>query len=900
MTIRNLDRMFAPRSVALIGASAREGSIGQVVLKNLTGAGFAGRVMAVNPKAAAMNGSLGGVELVADVASLPEAPDLAVIATPAQTVPGLISELGAKGTRAAVVITAGFAELGEEGKALQMKILEAAKPTLMRIVGPNCLGVMVPGVGLNASFAHLTPLKGDIAFVSQSGAIVTAVLDWATTRGIGFSHVVSFGGMSDVDFGDMLDFLAQDPKTRSILLYVESVREARKFMSAGRQAARLKPVIVIKAGKHAAAAKAAASHTGALAGSDAVYEAAFQRAGMLRVDSLDDLFEAIETLSTRPERKPLAGTKLSILTNGGGVGVLATDFLLDLGGRLAEITPETLAALDAVLPRTWSRGNPVDIIGDAPAERYTAAIDLLLKDKNTDALLVMNCPTAVVDNVAAAHVVADAALKSGKPVFTSWLGDAGARAGREVFLNRHVPTFDTPNQAITAFMNQVRYQRNQRLLMEIPPAGPAWPNRDLASARRIVDTVLAEKREWLNEMESKALLAAYGIPVVDTRIVRDVEEAARVAAEIGFPAALKILSPQITHKTDVGGVALGLENADAVRAAATKMLTDVGLAAPHATIEGFTIEAMVSRPSAFELILGVVDDATFGPVILFGQGGTAVEVIRDKAMALPPLNRVLAEDLIRRTRISHLLEGYRDRPGADFDAISGTLMALGDLVADLPEVFELDINPLWADHRGVIAVDARVRVRPPLLAGTRRLAVRPYPSSLEGELRDRKGDVFPMRPVRPEDTALIDDLLEHTDPEDLRMRFLSPLRRLPRQLAARLTQIDYDREMAFVVYTDESRKELAAVGRLSEDPDRERAEYAILVRTDKQGIGLGHSLMKHLIAYAEYRGVGEIFGHVLRENGHMLDLCEALGFVRERLEGEPGVVEMRLALPKAK
>ncbi len=898
MTIRNLDKMFSPRSVALIGASTREGSVGRVLLKNLAGAGFAGSIVGVNPRAAALGGRIDGIEAVADVKDLKEAPDLAVIATPPQTIPGIIEELGARGTRAAVVITAGFGELGEEGKALQAQMLAAAKPTLMRIVGPNCLGVMVPGAGLNASFAHLTPLKGDIAFVSQSGAIVTAMLDWATTRGIGFSHVVSLGGMADVDFGDMLDFLAQDPQTRSILLYVESVREARKFMSAGRQAARLKPVIVIKAGKHAAAAKAAASHTGALAGSDAVYEAAFQRAGMLRVDSIDDLFEAVETLSTRPERKPLAGTKLTILTNGGGVGVLATDYLLDIGGRLAELTPETVAALDAVLPRTWSHGNPVDIIGDAPAERYAASIDLLLKDKNTDALLVMNCPTAVVDNVAAAHVVADAVAKSGKPVFTSWLGDAGAQEGRQVFLTRKVPTFDTPNQAITAFMHQVRYQRNQRLLMEIPPAGPAWPDRDLARARQIVDTVLAEKREWLNEMESKSLLAAYGIPVVDTRIVKDAEEAARTAVEIGFPVALKILSPQITHKTDVGGVALGLESGDAVREAGKKMLAAVAKAAPQAKIEGFTVEAMVSRPSAFELILGVVDDATFGPVILFGQGGTAVEVIRDKAMALPPLNRVLAEDLIQRTRISRLLKGYRDRPGADFEAIAGTLMALGDLVADLPEVSELDINPLWADHGGVVAVDARVRVRPPLLQGTRRLAVRPYPSSLEGRLEDRKNHVYPMRPIRPEDTPLIDDLLDHTDPDDLRMRFLSPLRRLPRQLAARLTQIDYDREMAFVVFTDESRKELAAVGRLSEDPDRERAEYAILVRTDRQGIGLGYALMQHLIGYAEYRGVGQIFGHVLRENHHMIDLCETLGFTRERLDGEPGVVEMVLALPK--
>ncbi|HEY4344114.1 MAG TPA: bifunctional acetate--CoA ligase family protein/GNAT family N-acetyltransferase [Parvibaculum sp.] len=892
MSIRNLDKMFAPKSVALIGASSKAVSVGQVLLKNLTTAGFQGSVAAVNPHTP----DLGRIKAVANIAALAETPDLAIVATPPQTVPGIIEELGRRGTKAAVVITAGFGELGDEGRALQARMLEAARPSLMRIAGPNCLGIMVPGVGLNASFAHLNPLKGDIAFVSQSGAVVTAMLDWATTRGIGFSHIVSLGGMSDVDFGDMLDYLARDPQTRSILLYIESVRDARKFLSAGRQAARLKPVLIIKSGRHAAAAKAAASHTGALAGSDAVYQAAFRRAGMLRVDGIEDLFDAVETLSTRPERKPLAGSRLAILTNGGGVGVLSTDFVMDEGGRMAELAPETITALDAVLPRTWSRANPVDIIGDAPASRYAASIELLLRDPNTDAILALNCPTAVVDNVAAAHAVADAAEKSSKPVFTSWIGDQGARAGRQVFMDRKVPTYETPNQAIHAFMLQLRYQRNQRLLMEIPPAGPAIPDHDLAKARKIVKTVLAEKREWLNEWEAKSLLGAYGIPIVETRTVHDADEAAQAAGEIGFPAVLKILSPDITHKTDVGGVALGLETAEAVRDAAKMMIENVGRAAHGARVEGFTVQRMVSRPHALELILGIVDDATFGPAILFGQGGTAVEIIRDKAMALPPLNRVLADDLIRRTRVSKLLEGYRGRPPADFSAIAGVLMALGDLAADLPEVWELDINPLWADEDGVVALDARVRVRAAKESGTARFAVKPYPADLEGVIKGRDGRAFPMRPIRPEDTQLIDTALENTAPEDLRMRFLSPLRRLPRQLAARLTQIDYDREMAFVVFTDDSKAEVAAVGRLSEDPDRERAEYAVLVRTDRQGLGLGYALMAHLIAYATSRGVGQLFGHVLRENTPMLDLCDAFGFTRDRIDGEPGVVEVVLDL----
>lgn len=893
MSIRNLDRMYAPRSVALIGASARPGSVGNVLLANLLGAGLPGPVRAVNPK----GGEILGQPVFRDVASLPEAPDLAVIATPPQGVPQLIGELGRRGTRAAVVITAGFGELGEAGRKLQAEMLAAARPHLLRIAGPNCLGIMAPGNGLNASFGHVQPAKGHVAFVSQSGAVVTAVLDWATSRGIGFSHIASLGGMSDVDFGDMLDFLAADPQTKSILLYIESIRDARKFMSAGRQAARLKPVIVIKAGRHAAGARAAASHTGALAGSDAVYQAAFRRAGMLREFGIEDLFDAVETLSTRSERRPILGERLGILTNGGGVGVLATDFLIDEGGRLAEISDDAIAILDKVLPRTWSRANPVDIIGDADAARYTHGMEALLADRGTDALLVMNCPTAVVNNLFAAHAVIEAAEKSSKPVFTNWLGDKGARDARAAFQEHGIPTYDTPTGAIRAFMLHVRHNRNQRLLMQIPDApGPDRSKHDRAAARSLIEKALGEGREWLSEAEAKLLLAAYGIPVVETRIVASGAEAAQVAGELGFPVALKILSRDITHKSDAGGVALGLENAEAVSEAATRMLRRVSRLYPDARIEGFTIQQMVRKPGAFELILGIVDDATFGPVILFGQGGTAVEVVRDKAMALPPLNRVLADDLISRTRVSRLLEGYRNQKPADREAIAMALMALGDLAADHPEVAELDINPLWADAVGIVALDARVRVMPAKSTGTARFAIRPYPVSLEGELVDRHGRTYPLRPIRPEDAPLTDDLLAHTDPEDVRLRFLSPLRKLPRQLAARLTQIDYDREMAFVIFTDETRKEFAAVGRLSEDPDRERAEFAIIVRSDLHGHGLGYALMKKLIAYGRARGVGEIFGHVLRENRSMLNLCDDLGFTRHPIEGDPSLVETRLKL----
>lgn len=895
MTVRNLNALFAPRSVALIGASGRAGAIGRVLLDNLLSGGFAGPVMAVNPKGE----RIGEIEVARDVASLPETPDLAVIATPPETVPGLIAELGARGTRGAVVITAGFGEQGDEGRALQQRMLAAARPHLLRIVGPNCLGVMVPGIGLNAGFAHIAPAAGEIAFLSQSGAIVTAVIDWAADRGIGFSHMVSLGGMADVDFGDMLDYLARDPGTRSILLYVESITNARKFMSAGRAAARLKPVVVLKAGRHVAGARAAASHTGALAGSDVVYQAAFRRAGMLRVLGLEELFDAVEVLSAHPERRPLLGERLAILTNGGGAGVLATDFLEDEDGSLAELAPETIAALDQLLPATWSRANPVDIIGDAPGARYRGSMAALLADKNADAVLALNCPTAVADNVDAARAVVDAGKGSAKPIFTVWLGGAGARAARAVFEQADVPTFETPQQGVRAFMHRVRYQRNQRLLMEIPPSQAGQSMRDQTAARAPIERALREGREWLSEPEAKAVLAAYGVPIVETRTAASPAEAAVLASELGFPVALKIVSPDITHKSDVGGVALALDDAAAVRAAAAAMLVRLADQQPAARLAGFSVQPMAARPSAFELILGLVADDIFGPVVLFGHGGTAVEILDDKAMGLPPLNLVLAHDMIRRTRIFRLLQGYRDRPGADLDAVAAAIVTLGEMAADLPEIAELDINPLWADAHGILALDARIRVAP---AGagdpSRRFAIRPYPAELETVLTDRVGDRYQLRPIRPEDAPLYEALVAGVGPELARLRFFSPIARLPRQLVARLTQIDYDREMAFTALrtTPAGEPEIAGGVRLTADPDNERGEYAILVRPELHDRGLGTALMTHMIAYAKARGLGEVHGLVLRENDRMLRLCDQLGFTRHSVEHDPALIEVRLAL----
>ena len=912
MTIRNLDALFKPRSIALVGGSRRDGSLGAVLARNLFKGGFEGPILPVHPR----HESLEGVLAYPSVEALPLAPDLAVIATPPESVPQLIAEFGARGTRAAVVITAGFGEGGDSGGAgLKQQLLDAAKPHLLRIVGPNCLGTMVPGLGINASFAHVAPPPGDLAFVTQSGAMVTAMLDWAAPRNIGFSKIVSLGDKADVDFGDLLDYLAMDAETRAILLYVESVAHARKFMSAARIAARNKPVIVIKGGRHAEGAKAAASHTGALAGADAVYDAVFERAGMLRVYSLEELFDAAETLSNYATANSTAtgggeeggGARLAILTNGGGLGVLATDALIDEGGKLADLAPQTIAALDANLPKTWSRGNPVDIIGDAPGSRYKAAMEALLSDPNTDAVLAMHCPVAVADPVEAAQAVIDAYQENEKkkrhrPIFAAWVGDYAVGAARQLIDRAGLPQYPTPEQAVRAFMHLVRYRHNQSLLMRVPPSVPETAAPDTAAVRAIITAALAEGREWLNEAEAKQALAAYGIPTLSAEVVAGPREAGAAAARIGGPVALKILSRDITHKSDIGGVMLDLEGADAVAQAAEAMLKRVGEAAPQARLQGFTVQAMCRRPQAEELILGVVSDPQFGPVMLFGQGGTAVEVINDKALALPPLDPVLAEAMMQQTRVYKLLQGYRDRPPAALSEITNALIRLSQLVIDIAEVSEVDINPLLADSEGVIALDARIRLDAAPIGegagkstGSERLAIRPYPKSLEQTFTLPDGQKVFVRPLRPDDAPGLRSGFKRLDPEDVRMRFFSHMREMSPIMAARLTQLDYNREMALAAFpaggTD--RRGLGVV-RLVADPDNQSAEFAITIRSEDKGRGLGRALMQRIMDYAVQRGIGEIWGDVLADNGRMLALCDELGF--ERTGVEDGIVHVRHTL----
>ena len=873
MSIRYLDDLFEAHSVAVIGASQRPHSVGATVLHNMIEGGFSGSLFPVNPK----YDTLAGRKAYARVGELPAVPELAVICTPPATVPGIIGELGACGTRAAIVLTAGLGTIkDEQGRSLRQTMLAAAKPHLLRILGPNCVGLLVPGMHLNASFAHTNALPGKLAFVSQSGALVTGVLDWATSRGIGFSKFISLGDSADVDFGDVLDYLASDADTHAILLYIEDIQHARKFMSAVRAAARNKPVLAIKAGRAPEGAKAAASHTGALAGADDVYDAAIRRAGMLRVFSTEELFDAVETLA---RAHPLTGERLTIMTNGGGPGVMATDALIASQGQLATLSDATCAQLDAILPATWSHGNPVDIIGDAPAKRYLQTMEILVQDSQSDAILFIHAPTAIVSSVEIADTLVPLVRKTARNIIACWLGgDAVARA-RHIFAEAGIPTYDTPEEAVRGFMQIVQYRRNQNLLMQVPPSLLADFIPERAKAQAVIRDALAGGKHMLSEPEAKTLLAAYGIPVVETRIAYTIEEAVQAAQQIGFPIAVKILSPDITHKTDVGGVALNLETPDMVHAAALAMHKRLQELRPDARLQGFSVQAMARRPQAHELIVGVTTDPVFGPVILFGQGGIAVEVTADHAIGLPPLNMVLARELISRTRVAKLLGGYRDRPPADIDAICRSLIQVSHLVTDIAEVAELDINPLLADHHGIIALDARIRVSSAAIASLDRLAIRPYPEELEEQII-WQGKPLLLRPIKPEDVPEHVAFFNALDPQDVRYRMFIRMRELQPSQLARLTQIDYDREMALIATRrqEDGTSETLGVARAVADPDNIAAEFAIIVRSDLKGQGLGKILLAKLINYCRSRSTQRMVGEALSHNRRILNLASQFGF----------------------
>ncbi|MBF8271351.1 MAG: yfiQ [Magnetococcales bacterium] len=867
---KNLRFLFNPTSIAVLGASTRPGSIGSLICRNLLQGGFSGPIMPVNPK----HESVGGILAYATVENLPKVPDLAIICTPPPTVPDLIKKLIHKGTRAAIVITAGMQMHHDaNGRNLRDVLLQLAREGGMRLLGPNCLGLLVPDIGLNASFSHINANPGHIAFVSQSGAMCTAVLDWANSQKIGFSHFISLGDALDLDFGDVIDYLGMDAKTRAILLYIESIHERRGFMSAARAAARNKPILVIKSGRVPEGVQAAASHTGAMAGSDKVFDTAIRRAGMLRVYEIDELFAAVETLA---RARPLKGSRLGIVTNGGGIGVIAVDSLMEKGGVLAQLKPQTIQALDAVLPPTWSKSNPVDIIGDASGDRYGKTVALLAASDDVDALLVMHAPTATADSTEAALATIAAAKQFNTNILTCWVGGQGVAEARLAFHQANIPTHESPERAVTAFLHMVRYAKNQEMLMETPPSVLEDFHPATATSRLMIENNLAADKEMMSEAESKAVFSAYGIPTVETHIAKTPEEASAISKGMRFPIALKILSEDIPHKSDMGGVDLFLDSPQVVKSAADSMLKRITEKMPHARLQGFSVQEMAIRPGAHELLVGMTTDPIFGPVIVFGQGGTAVEVIDDSAIALPPLNMNLARELVSRTRI-------RDRKPVNMEALCTVLLKVSQLIVDIPEIIEMDINPLFADEHGVIAVDGRIRISTSgrMVGSGQRLAIRPYPKELEETWYLDGNRPVLLRPIRPEDEPQHHEFLSRLSPEDLFSRFLSVRKALPHPEMARLTQIDYNREMAFIASIKDSltgQRETLGVNRIFLDLDKDSCEFAIVVRSDIKGHGLGGKLMQKTIDYCHLRGVRIMEGYVDPANHRMIEFVKSFGF----------------------
>ncbi|MGY3486519.1 acetyltransferase [Bradyrhizobium sp. USDA 4011] len=862
---------------------------------NLKACGFSGRIAVVNPNYTAIDGEV----TFPDLKSLPFVPDLLAITAPATAIPGIISDAAAVGVAGAVILSSG---LGHGVGSFAETVARTARMQGMRLIGPNCLGVMVPRAKLNASFAAHRPADGRLALISQSGAIAAAMIEWAAERRLGFSGIVSIGDQLDVDVADLLDYFAQDDHTNAIVLYLEAVKDARKFMSAARAAARLKPLIVVKAGRVAQGAKAAATHTGALAGSDAVYDAAFRRAGMLRVYDLRELFDCAELLGRGFVPR---GNRLSILTNGGGLGILAIDRLVELGGVPASLSTETIAALDRVLPQGWSRANPVDISGDADAARYVSALGVLLEDVNSDAVLVMNVETAVAPTEGIAEAVAQCvrdrrAKKSDVAVLVLASWDGADERTAATFEAARVPHFPTEDDAVRAFMYLVRYREASTALAATPPSIASTFTPKTAAARSVIAKTLSEGREWLDPAEIVALFEAYDIPIVPTVAACGADDAADKAAPFlaqGLAVAVKVFSRDISHKSDVGGVILGLRTRERVAEAARAVLSRARNARPDAVLQGVTIQPMIERRAARELLLGIADDPTFGPVVVFGRGGTAVEVMNDKALALPPLDMNLARDLVSRTQVSRLLAAYRDVPAVPAEVVPLTLVKLAQMAADIPEVAELDINPLLADETGVLALDARVAVRKParLFAGRTRLAVRPYPSQWEGELALRDGSRVVIRPLRPEDEPMVESFFRRVTAEDLRLRFFQAMKNFSHAFIARLTQLDYARAMVFAAL-DPSTGAMVGAVQLHSDSLYENAEYAILLQSDLKGRGFGWALMQLLIQYARSEGLKRLSGEVLAENTTMLNMCHELGFTAVTAPTDHRIVNVVLDL----
>lgn len=892
-----LTPLFMPQSVALFGASSREDAVGGVVFKNLLSSGFAGRIYAINPKRSEVQGE----KAYASLEEIDETVELAVIATPASTIPDIVTACGERGVGMLLILSAGFRETGAAGRRLEERVTKLVERYGMRMMGPNCLGIIRPDAGLNITFGKNNAKPGNLALVSQSGAICTAILDWAEQNDIGFSAVISTGIAADLDFGDFLDFLASDPATGAILLYIEGIRDARHFMSSLRAAARVKPVIALKVGRHASGAEASMSHTGALVGSDATFSAALSRSGVLRVDTVSQLFAAARALSSRRYRG--AAGRLAIITNGGGPGVMAADRATDQDIELASLGDATVAALDKVLPAVWSRANPVDIIGDAPASRYQQALAACLADAGVDGAIVILAPQAMTRPAEAAAAVIETAVTSEKPVMTCWMGGSQVEEARQLFNRARVPNFRTLENAVDAFSYLARYNSSQKLLLQTPaPLTRTQLTPDADGARLIIEGVLTEQRKVLTEPESMAVLNAFRIPTVRNAIARSANEALVVAESIGFPVALKVYSADISHKSDAGGVRLNINSASEIRGAYRQLIDQVQLNLPDARISGVTVEAMHRSSTGRELMIGIITDPVFGPVISFGSGGISVEVMGDSAITLPPLNRRLARDLIARTKVSKLLGRFRHLPPVDLDQVVDVLLAVSSMACELPWIKEMDINPLIVDEHGVVAVDARIVIDYPQPSSDpyHHLAIHPYPAHLVRNVQLSDGTDLVIRPIRPEDAEIERKFVRGLSSEARYFRFMSSLQELSQEMLVRFTQIDYHNEMALIaVHTGESGEEQIGVARYTTNLDKKSCEFALVIADRWQGKGVARLLMRDLMRIARERGLEAMEGQVLSSNRRMLELVASLNF---EISNDPAddsvrIVEVKLHAP---
>ncbi len=885
MRLSDIDQLFTPGSIAVFGACDRDGSMGGMIYRNLLAAGFKGPCYAINPKYE----KVGGKSCYKSLREVGKQVDLALIATPAEKAPEILDQCGEFGVKAAVVYSGGFAEQGDGGAALQDRLVEAARRNRIRVLGPNTLGVIRPQNGLDATLGGEPPLRGNVALVSQSGAVCRAILDWSGPRQLGFSAVVSMGAAADVDFGDVLDYLALDMHTQSILLYVEGIRDARRFVSGLRAAARLKPVIVIKSGRYPAGSRAAKSHTGAWVGSTEVFRAVMERAGVVQVEALDQLFAAAQVFGIG---KRLAGDRVAIVTNGGGPGVLAADRAVELGLTLAQLTEETRAKLEEALPDQWSHGNPVDVIGDTTPERYAAAVRACLEDPEVNGVLAILAPLTLSDPTSTAEAVIAVAAKSRKPVLACWMGASRVAEAQKLFAENRVPHFDSPEVLVEAMSFLATHHRNQKLLMQSPGPLSERKNPDVEGARLIIEGVMAEGRKTLGTIEAKAILSAFRIPTMQAVLARTPNEALMAAQALGFPVVMKINSPDIGHKSDVDGVRLNITDAQSVRRTYTEIVERARKLRPEAEISGVSVEHMVPTRAARELMIGVVRDAVFGPVISFGAGGTELEVLEDRALGLPPLNDFIIETMIDHTRVARILGAFRHMPPMNRRALAKILQRVSEMVCELPEIVEMDINPLIGNDKDVIAVDARIRVRyrPPQMPTYGHMAIHPYPAQLTERVQLPDGTDLVIRPIRPEDAEMEQHFVRGLSEQTKYFRFMQAIKELTPEMLVRFTQIDYDREMALIGVVEQEEGEVeVGVARYMARPGGEACEFAIVVSDHWRDRGIGARLMRSLMQNARTRGFRVMEGEVLTANTRMLALVQSLGFRVERDQLDPGV-----------